>query len=199
MLKYKSNAGTVAAEVDELAGLIRDPSPVLRRLGLRMVNESIPANFRAEGRPEKWAGIRRKGRIQQDTRHLLRSIQWEQGGGVLRVGTNLEYAAQRHFGGVIKAKDKALAVPLDPRGRKKPSDYENLRWAPAKNARPGVRGFLVEPDGYKGRKGHRKPVYRYRFILLAKIEQPARPFLMFQPEDIAFAEAALAQHLMGRR
>lgn len=196
MVRYQSNAGAVVQELGAVEGRIRNPRKFLRSLGERMKNLSIPANFRAEGRPEKWAPIRRRGRVQQDTRHLMRSIGYEVDGGTLRVGTNLIYAPQRHFGGVIKAKAKFLAVPLDPNSRlKKPSDFPRLRWAPGKKA--GSHGFLVEPAGSKGRKGHKKPVYKYRFILLDQVEQPARPFLLFQPDDIAFAEKALAEHILS--
>lgn len=199
-VRYQSNAGAVVQDMQALGRRIKNPQGFLTRLGNRMKFLSIPANFRAEGRPDKWAAVRRKGRIQQDTRQLMRSIEFEIDGGTLRVGTNLIYAAQRHFGGPIEAKSKYLAIPLDPNSHRKPSDFGKLRWAPGKPGKAysaNFHGFLAERVGYKGRKGRRKPVYRYRFILLSKIEQPPRPFLLFQVDDIAYAEKALMKHVLS--
>jgi phage gpG-like protein len=196
-VSYQSNAVALAAELGAIAARGKDVRPVLEDLGERMVNYSIPQNFREGGRPDRWPGSKRGGQTMVDTARLLRSVTHAVAGGTLRVGTNVRYAAQRHFGGTLVPKDaKYLAVPLDGAARRRPRQFDNLKWAPptAKSG-PNVGGFLVQR--LTGRAAKRqKARYRYLFVLLKKVEQPARPFLLFQTDDIAYAERAMAKHLL---
>lgn len=187
MIRYKDNARAVAADVIGAAQRARDISPVLEGLGDRMVEHSIPQTFRVGGRPQRWPGTRRGGELQRDTGRLLNSIEWERTGRTLKVGTNLRYAQQRHEGGTIKAGPKLLAVPLEAGSRRRPRHFK-LRFLPLK--RPGnAVGLLV--DTSKRNQG------RARFVLMRQVTQPARPFLLFQAEDIAWTEREMVRHVTG--
>lgn len=194
-LDYRDNSQVVVRDVERLAHRLQNLSPALRELGEHMVNESVPRTFREGGRPQKWKGTRRGGEIQRDSGVLLASISEEVSPGRLRVGTNLAYAAQRHYGGPLKpTKSKFLAVPIDPNNKRRPKHYgKRLRWAPG---RPGAThgGILVETMGGRG-KGRRSIV---RFVLVKEVTQPPRPFLVMHPEDIVFAEKALVRHVAGQ-
>lgn len=192
MLTYRSNTAQVTEALRASGARAKDVRPVLTAFGSRMREHSIPQNFRVGGRPSRWPSSARGGQTMVDTARLLRSIQDEVSGGTMRVGTNLRYAAQRHFGGKLTPKAKKwLAVPVKPGMRRSPSQVAGLRWAPVR--KPGnVGGRLVRPVG---RKGARK--WETVFLLVKEVDQPARPFLLFQDEDIAWAERELVQHVLA--
>lgn len=195
-IRISSNTDVVTHDLDGLARRCKDLRPAQRLFGAYMVESSIPANFRSGGRPQPWAGIQRPGRIMEDTRRLLNSISYEISGDVVRIGTNAEYGPQRHFGGIIKAKDKLLAIPASQAKRKSRPKYfgDELRWAPATKTGPKghLRGRLVQTIG-KGRR--RRTVTR--FWLYDQVEQPARPFLLVHPEDVARAHRIVFDHIRG--
>lgn len=193
MLTYTDNAGVVLADIQIRLRRIADPTPALVQIGARMVQFSIPQNFVAGGRPNPWPATARGGQAMRDSGRLLASIRFEAGPRLgLRVGTNLAYAAQRHYGGTIRAKGKALAIPLNTRGRSRnrPKHYGQLDYIPINRGR--ARGLLVEEEG-KGKS--RRQVAR--FLLVTAVTQPPRPFLLWQVEDLAFAERTLAKWLVG--
>lgn len=191
-LKLKTNVGEVVHEVEEMAEHARDLRPVLRAFGDRMAQFSIPRNFELGGRPTKWKPNLRGGAVGQDHGLLAASIQWELDGRTLRVGTNRVYAPQFHFGGRIVPKNaKTLAIPLR-RGLSSPRRYSNLQWAPGKSTHPHHRGVLGRYVG-----GKRKRRFVALFALRSEVTQPARPFLVFQEEDRAWAAAAIVRHVAG--
>ena len=199
---YHDNAEIVVQGIEGLAGRARNVDSVLEQVGERMTQYSIPENFRVGGRPLPWKPSQRAlestrgGQTMVDTGRLRRSMNFEMTHGKLTVGTNLEYAAQRQFGGEIKAKGKALAIPVNvSRSKYRPSQYgDSLKWAPDATPGPGKRGLLVE---YLSRGKGKKKRMVVRFVLRDSITQPARPFLLFQADDIAFAEKAVVTWLLG--
>lgn len=196
MIRFRAPAlASVDRELARRARYARDPRPLLEALGDRMVNHSIPENFQKGGRPGRWPGIRRQGQVMRDSGGLLESIVDEVAGSTLRVGTNKSYAAQRHFGGTVKGKGKLLAIPVDPSNKRRPKHYgKRLRWAPVKKKGGNVQGLLVERQA--GRRGKAGKVVT-RFLLVREVTQPARPFLLFQPDDIAWAQRVTVRELAG--
>lgn len=186
----RANGELVLRDLEGVMARIQDPRPVLEDFGEHMVNSSIPENFRQEGRPEKWPrGEWSSERQQQDTTRLLQSVTFEVSATGVKVGTNLKYAAQRHFGGILEPKNaRALAIPLPdvPRSMRRPR-----RW--------GDRLFMVKPTkgdantvgilATQGRKGEIIP----RFVLRRQVEQPARPFIVAQDEDLALLSRRLVE------
>ena len=169
----------------------------MEAVGARMVEYSIPENFRVGGRPNKWPATHRGGQIGRNRGRLLKSMGWEMRGKELRVGTNVRYAKQFHFGGTIKpVKAKALAIPAQPGSQRRPRHYGDLSYAPPVNGDSDSRGVL----GRRVRRGRgkaRKMTFIPLFYLRAKVEQDPRPFLLWQAEDIAYAERELVAHVMG--
>ena len=196
MVTYRTNASAVAQQVAGIRARGQDVGPVLEDLGRRMTNHSIPTTFREGGRPSKWAPAKRGGQTQVDTSALVRSVNSElRGGNTLRVGTNSRYAAQRNFGGPIVAKKGWLAIPLPAAARRRPRSFSNLKWAPpAPGASANIGGYLIQRIAAKGAK---KASGRLMFVLMKRVDQPARPFLLFQPDDIVYAERAMVKHLAG--
>lgn len=168
----------------------------LHAIGERMVEFSIPENFRAGGRP-RWAASARGGQVGVDTGELSRSVSHEvsQPAAInLRVGTNLRYAAQFHHGGEIRAKKaRALAIPLTPAMRhRRPKDVPDLFLLPAAKGAPAEqKGILARPDGKTGVE----PL----FVLRTKVRQPARPFLVWQAADLDFARRTLSRFFAEAR
>jgi phage gpG-like protein len=117
-------------------------------------------------------------------------------GDQLVCGSNVPYAAQVHFGGIIEPKNaKALAIPLTPalrRSRLWPRDLdparEKLRFQPYTGGKPNVFGLLIdegeEPTGRKRkRRGHTPYGPGALFALAYWVSQPARPYLCWDDED----------------
>ena len=181
-MQLKTNAGAVAQNVQQMAEHCRDMTPVLYELGERMKEYSIPQNFVAQGRPHKWTATLRGGAIGQDSGRLSRSTDWEINGATLKVGTNLIWAPQFHYGGTIKPKTaKTLAVPLG-KTRSSPRRFPNLKWAPGVSKHPYARGVLGRYSG----KGKRRK-FTALFMLRSQVDQKPRPFLLFQEDDVQFA------------
>lgn len=145
---------------------------------LRMVDQ----NFRRQGRPGEWTPLhprtlarRRKGgvgaRILADTGRLRQSIVAANAPGhvfqntprAMTIGTNLEYANIHQFGGTVKLKPRAA----------------QLRFARMKDGRLLFAG----KDGKV--KGRRRRIVAEARVMIGgqEITIPARPFLLFQPQD----------------
>lgn len=122
------------------------------------------------------------------------------------VGSNLPYAAQVHYGGIIEPKEaKALAIPLTDAlkrqgigPRELDPNRELLRFVPYTGSKPNVFGLLIDP-GMQGPLGKRK---RKReggtpygpgplFALAWWVSQEARPFLYFDEADLAEINAKI--------
>jgi len=65
---------------------------------------------------------------------------------------------------------------------------DQLDWAPTRDTDIDARGLLGTTEGED---------FVPRFVLRARVEQPPRPFLMFQDDDIAYAERAVVDYLFG--
>ena len=192
-LEYTSAADVAVKDVLELGDRAADLVDVLEDIGERMVEFSIPENFRQGGRPNRWPGSAwSHADLMQDSSRLLNSVVYSVEGGRLVVGTNAAYAAQRHFGGEIKpTKAKALAVPLPgiPSSMRRPRHWgDRLQFAPTQKGDSDSRGILGEADG---------DLFIPRFALRARVEQPPRPFLLFQDDDIAYAERIVAAFVLA--
>lgn len=192
-LVYSHNTAVVVEAAEDLADRAEQLGAVLEDVGERMVEFSIPENFARGGRPDPWPGSSwSRASLMGQTRRLLNSITAEVAGTTLVVGTNVEYAAQRHFGGVLKpTRAKALAIPLPgvPLSMDRPRKWgDRLVFAPTQSGDADSRGILGEADD---------DTFIPRFALRAQIEQPARPFLLFQADDLAYAEQAMVEHMVG--
>lgn len=175
------------------ADAARDLKRPLTNFGLHMKDVSIPDNFKAKGRPDAWA---KSPTGQDDSGRLKRSIQFRVAAASVRIGTNTVYAKQRHFGGTIKAKDKALAIPLNvSRSRRRPQHYKDLTFIEVNKG--NLKGLLISPDKRKVKKGAEPRPGIVRFLLVRQVTQPARPFLLFQADDIALGKRLVLAHVLG--
>lgn len=192
MIRFFTNTVAIARGLGELGDRARDMTPVLKLLGERMVGHSIPENFRQGGRPRRWPKSRSTATM-RDTGRLLNSVVYRVEGGTLKVGTNRKYAPQRHFGGaIVPVNKKAIAIPINvTRSRNRPKHFSGLQWRPTKDTR--FAGVLGEEQGRKTRR------FVVRFLLARRVEQPARPFLLWQDDDVAYAHRATVRHVLGVR
>lgn len=194
---WKSNGEVVVDQVEALGLRVRRAREVLEDFGEHMLNTSLPENFARGGRPTRWAGSPwAQGRnVQSESGRLLRSIQAHAGATKLVLGTNLAYAAQRQFGGeLVPTKSRALAVPMPgvPRSMRRPRRWgDRLRFIPSKGGGDTV-GVLAAQEG----RGKRKR-WRAKFVLRTRVEQTARPFLLFQDEDVAYVSKRLVAFVTG--
>ena len=193
MIRFQSNGEAVVGRLGRLASRITDPRPVLEAFGEYMVNTSIRQNFEAEGRPTPWPRSAWSAQSQQNRSGgagLMGSIRHEVTDRKLEVGSHLKYAAQRQFGGELTPTTaKALAVPLPgvPVTMSRPRAWGNrLFKLPPDKADPESRGILA----VDGPGGQPKPI----FALRARVRQPARPFLVWHPEDLAWISRAVVRH-----
>lgn len=190
-LELRSNGEVVVRQVDGMARRLGNTDALLDDLGEHMVWDSVPETFRRGGRPVPWPTsdwtsatvMRKNNRLQNSVRH-------EVTGGLLKVGTNLRYARQRHFGGTIKAKPgKALVFPIPsqvPATMQRPSRWgKRLFLLPSDSGDPDAVGVLAS----RSRTGEITP----RFVLRKQVTQPARPFLVFVDEDLAWFEDRINQ------
>lgn len=185
------NGDVVLSLLGRMAGRAKAGAAALDDIGQHMVNTSIPANFAAQGRPDKWIGSDwTSEKIQTDSTQLLRSITPEVAGQTLRIGTNLAYARQRQLGGKIAAKAaKALPIPLPwvPKGMRRPRRWgDRLFRIKSKKGDPNTIGVLAIEE-----RGDIKPV----FVLRKSVTQPARPYLLWQDEDLVYAQRSIVEHL----
>jgi phage gpG-like protein len=123
MIRLKIDDRQVQAEFQRMLAKSKNPEPANAAISARML-AAVEDNFRAEGRPTKWAALRpstlaaraaagKSGKILQASGHLARSITPFHSRFVAGVGTNVPYAAAMNNGSkphVIKPKNKkALA------------------------------------------------------------------------------------------
>jgi len=189
--EMRGNGDVVVHQVDELAKRIENVRPVLEDFGEHMENSSIPETFRQEGRPKRWKrGPWSSRRQQQESTRLIQSVKHEVSGDRLRVGTNLRYAAQRHFGGELKPKKaKALAIPLPgvARSMRRPRRWgDRLFFMKSVKGKADTVGILATTD----RRGEVVP----RFVLRRKVTQPARPFIVAVDEDMVYLSRRLVEY-----
>lgn len=189
----RTTADELVFKLRAAADAARDLKRPLASFGLHMKDVSIPDNFKAKGRPDAWA---KSPTGQDDSGRLKRSIQFRLSATSVRIGTNTAYAKQRHFGGTIKAKDKALAMPLNvSRTRRRPQHYKDLVFVLV--GKGNLKGLLISPDRRKVKKGAAPRPGIVRFLLLRQVSQPARPFLLFQAADVALGKRLVLAHVLG--
>lgn len=126
------------------------------------------------------------------------------------VGSNVPYAAQVHFGGIIEPKQaKALAIPLTEelkRARLSPRDIdpnrELLRFQPYTGGKPNVFGLLIDDEApLTGRQRKKRGNTRYGpgplYALAYWVSQKPRPYLYIDDEDVAVIADDLWPSFLG--
>jgi len=185
---------------ERAAKAFREPKRLMRRVGILALSSA--------GR-RLTTVLKKEGAIR--TGRLAASLSEGGAGNVfeisdlkVEVGSNLPYAAQVHYGGIIEPKNaKALAIPLqdhlkrhgigprelDPSGKL-------LKFVPYTGSKPNIFGLLVADEAIgRGtgivRRGKRKGQVRVKqfrgpvYALAYWVKQEARPFLYFDEKDIA--------------
>lgn len=88
----------------EMEDRIKNPAPALKQCGLILMR-SISKNFKEGGRPVRWKPSERAkdtgGQTLVKSARLKKSFSMTVAGNLLRVFTNVAYAAIHHFGGSI--------------------------------------------------------------------------------------------------
>jgi len=126
-MPVRADTSVFRVRMGQIAGRLRDKQPLYQDVKGRL-ELSVQQNFRAEGRPTKWAPLqpatiaarrrgRRKGgraRILRDTGRLAGSIIGRIAGDSVIVGTNVIYAPTHQFGrGRIPARPFLLLQVAD--------------------------------------------------------------------------------------
>lgn len=115
MLRIEADNHEIRQLLAELKAKLGNASEAMDEIG-ELVKLSVKRNFEAEGRPQRWPKSARAkaegGQTLSHTNNLRNSFNHRVGPFAVEIGTNVQYAAIHHFGGVIRAKRaKALAVP----------------------------------------------------------------------------------------
>ena len=106
-MHIRLNLKTLAAmtRIDRLEKRLVDPAPALQECGLVLLR-SIARNFAAGGRPVRWKPSHRAqvsgGKTLIKTARLKNAMTMKVTRRVLRVGTNVKYAAIHQFGGRVE-------------------------------------------------------------------------------------------------
>lgn len=115
MIRIDADDHEIQAALQALKRKLGNASEAMDEIG-ELVKLSVKRNFEAEGRPQRWPKSRRAqeqgGQTLSHTNNLRNNFSHRAGPFAVEIGTNVQYAAIHHFGGVIRAKRaKALAVP----------------------------------------------------------------------------------------
>jgi len=142
------------------------PRPLYEEFGERF-KTSIEQNFRVQGRPQKWAALKRprgkRGKVLAKTGRLKNSVEASASDRALQVGTVVEYAAVHQLG---------YTGPQDV-----PAHLRTIRQAFGRK--------LKKPKTVSVR-GHS------RYVSI-----PARPFILIQPDDERYLERRAVEFLLG--
>jgi hypothetical protein len=208
-----SGVKEAAAGLELTARRAADLTPVLQQFGKHMKTVSVPKNFAAKGRPDRWPDTQRFGQIASDPLYdqgnLLRNVDYSVDGQDLVLGEKLK---QGHFlqeGGTITG-HPWLAIPQFPALSK-----SEIRNGPGRIE----GGFFLEhgPEGrgiyragrgqqrstvFRGARGQRlkraRAVYdaiQKVIALVPSVKGRPHPFVLFQQEDISLFLALVARHL----
>lgn len=185
------------------------PEPLLKVFGAHMVQSSIPRNFKEGGRPTKWPGATRWDNPTSDPLFdqgaLLRSIGYRTRGEDLEIFSPLKKAALLHYGGIVKPKKRFLVRPIVGPGAltlsqartMKPRDFHGAFVLMDGPEGPGIYiKSTTQSMGISGRRRiqHARSVVRiFAFMESAKI--PARPYVVFQSEDMALFGELLTKYI----
>lgn len=100
----------IAQALQDLSDKIVKPDSFLNEAGIYLLS-SVHRNFQEQGRPDRWLESQRVkkkgGQTLRKKGRLLNSITYRVRNNVLKVGTNVVYAAIQHFGGTI---DREVSV-----------------------------------------------------------------------------------------
>ena len=173
----------------------REPKRLMSRVGILALSSAgrrLPSVLKSEG-------AIRTGRLAASLTQGGEGNVFEESDFRVVVGSNLPYAAQVHYGGIIEPKNaKALAIPLTDAlkrqgigPRELDPNRELLRFVPYTGSKPNVFALLVDP-GMQGplakRKRKREGGTPYGpgalFALAYWVNQQARPFLFFDEADL---------------
>lgn len=172
----------------------QNPKPLMQRVGTQALVSAVrrlPSVLKQEG-------AIRTGRLGASLAPGGEANVFEISDLTALVGTNLPYAAQVQFGGIIEPKNaKALAIPLDDQiarqglgPREIDPSGDLLSFVPYTGKSPNVFALLVD-RGMPGPLGKRKrtregatpygpgPLYALAYW----VNQEARPYLYFSDED----------------
>jgi phage virion morphogenesis protein len=156
--------------------------PVLLEIAQKQVS-SFQQNFREGGRPEKWKESKRAkkegGQTLLKSGRLMKSITIpEVTDTSITFGSNLPYAAIHQFGGTINRKPRTLLLK---RSVDKETGNEKVRFMSFRAAARRKRGSV-----------------EFRRTGNYSITMPARPYIVFQPQDVEDAGKILLRHMLAR-
>ena len=104
-IKFTTKDLGVKTRLDRLEARMKNITPALKECGLVLIR-SVAKNFAAGGRLVRWKPSLRArtggGKTLIKTARLKNSMTMKAFGRVLRVGTNVKYAAIHHLGGRIR-------------------------------------------------------------------------------------------------
>ena len=215
MLTLELDLASLVAECRHLAGSVQraDLSGAMQSCALA-ARSAIARNFAEQHAPDgtpwtalTWgrrhkrdiAAARKGGRPQilRDTGVLLASYLSAGPGHVERitrdsfeVGSNLDRAAIHHFGGVIRARGKMLAIPLDDEAIRagSPRNFPRALFVPK-----GGRVLAEAVARGKGKKQRQEIIPHY--FLTRSVTIPARPAVGWTPELEEDCAGIVADHL----
>ena len=106
------------AALGRLAGLMRNPAPLLKQIGAGLViaagehfeSQTDPSGKAWAPLQPAYAAMKTNTRIQTERGHLVGSLHFVVDGRQVSYGSNMIYAAQRQFGGTIKPKTATALV-----------------------------------------------------------------------------------------
>lgn len=150
-----------------------------------VLDASFVRNFQQEGRPKKWAGTKRGGKILQKSGRLRNSI----GIRAVRVGPNdfrvivrtnkIPYARIHQYGGWIKPTKAAhLAIPLTKEARR----VGPREWDAKYGEKIGKLFPVKKPNSFTLCTARRGKVTA-QYSLKDEIYIPGRPYIVVQVED----------------
>lgn len=169
LITLKVDDRGVYATLARLLGKATAMRPVMREIAGDM-HDGVLENFDREGRPSPWKKSRRAakqgGKTLQHTRRLMKSITRNYDASGARIGTNLDYAAIHHFGGVIRFK-----------GRDRIMNFKQVRRGKMTFSRPGTGDrFAKAGKAHYSMKVSGKPY---------SVDMPARPYMLLLDDDLA--------------
>lgn len=178
-----------------IVGDLKDPLPPNKIAGELMLR-SVRKNFRASGRPRRWKPSRRvesgHKTLIGSSRSLMTSVNKKVTKSRISVGTNDIRAKLLNYGGKVRAKNaKYLTIPAEgmtPNERRlglRARDFENTFFHESANGKL----FLMQNMG-QGKKP------RALFLLVKQMTMPARPFILFQKQDVVAITKVYKDHVL---
>ncbi len=198
-LNYTVTIKRSSDRFDRARAAFRDPKRLLARVGTLATSSAV----RRLSTVLKDDSEVRTGRLGASLGRNGAGNIFELSNDHVRVGTNLPYAAQVHYGGTIKPKNvKALAIPLNARLARQgigPREFdpsgELLKFVPYKGSKPNIIGLLVADEDIefestikRGKRAGQKRIMTIGegplFALASEVTQEPRPYLYFDDADI---------------